>query len=225
MEVVEVRRLDFGTPGAMSLGMHGPTGGDTVFSVAESGAKPEATYQDVLDAPDNVVAELIGGRLYTQARPRVRHGAFASRLLGVLVSEVEDGLGVSGGWRIIGEPELRLGEDVLVPDLAAWTVDRFPADADDLVGIEVAPDWLCEVLSPSSARKDRMLKLPRYGEAGVRWAWLADPGERMVEVYRRDDDHWSLFTTVGEQGALRLPPFDDVDLPLAKLWSPGQTRS
>jgi Uma2 family endonuclease len=155
------------------------------------GAPKRATYQDVLDAPENVVAELIGGVLHTHARPRRRHAAFATGLGALLYAEYQERLGRRGGWVVVFEPELHLADDVLVPDVAAWRLERYDTDHDhDATGHTVAPDWVCEVLSPSTARIDRVVKLPIYARAGVSWAWLADPIQRTLEVYRRAAPLW-----------------------------------
>lgn len=190
--------------------------GATVDRVGDS-AKP-ATYQDVLDAPENVVAELIDGVLYTQARPRKRHARFASRLGVFLGAELEDGLGRAGGWIFLDEPELHLGQDIVVPDIGGWRVERYPFEDPDEVGITVPPDWICEVLSPSTMRKDRALKLPLYARAGVQWAWLADPGERTLEVYRRAEPLWQLVATHAEETAAVCAPFEGLELPFERLW-------
>lgn len=177
-----------------------------------------ATYQDVLDAPESVVAELIAGQLYVQSRPRVRHGLAQVALGTVLGAEFQDGLGRQGGWRLLPEPELHIDDDVLVPDLAGWRIERFPRDHGDAVGVKVAPDWVCEILSPSTMRKDRMLKIPRYAKAGVSWAWVVDPEAELLEVFRRDGEHWVLVATAGDEAELTLPPFETLDLPLARIW-------
>ncbi len=127
-------------------------------------ARP-ATYQDVLDAPEHLVAELIAGVLRTQPRPALPHATAASVLGMDLGGPFQRGRGGPGGWWILDEPELHLGEDVLVPDLAGWRRERVPT-APKGAYQELAPDWVCEVLSPSTLQLDRMLKLPRYARAG-----------------------------------------------------------
>jgi Uma2 family endonuclease len=184
-----------------------------------SGAPKRATYQDVLDAPEHVVAELIDGVLYTQARPRRRHSTVATGLGALLYGEYQDGLGRRGGWIFLDEPELHLGDDVLVPDVAAWRTERYDHDHDpDTIGHTVPPDWVCEVLSPSTARLDRGVKLPLYARAGMTWAWLADPAQRTLEVYRRAEPLWQLVATHAQPGPVALPPFDGFKLPLDALW-------
>ena len=181
---------------------------------------PVATYQDVLDAPENMVAELIDGELFLQPRPAQPHTEAASVLGGLLVAAFRLGVTGPGGWRIQYEPELHLGPQVLVPDLAGWRI----ADADvDLHAayVECPPVFVCEVLSPSTRRLDRHRKLPIYARFGVAWAWLLDPIECTLEVFERRDDGWRPVAAHEGSGTVRVPPFDAIDLPLAELWPSG----
>ena len=114
-----------------------------------------ADYQDVLNAPAHLVAEVIDGALHTQPRPAPRH-AWASSGLGARINPPFNyGDGGPGGWWIVDEPELHLGEDILVPDLAGWRRERMP-DYPDTAWFAIAPDWVCEVLSPERARSTCM---------------------------------------------------------------------
>jgi Uma2 family endonuclease len=178
-----------------------------------------ATYQDVLDAPEGVVAEVIDGVLHTQPRPRVRHAIAASRLGAALLGEFGSRDAESDGWVILDEPELHLGADVVVPDLAGWRRERFPDDL-DAAFISVVPDWACEVLSPSTASKDRTLKLPLYAQAGVSSVWLLDPGPRTLEVLVLDGDTWRLAGTYGADARVTASPFGTFELELGRLWTP-----
>lgn len=176
-----------------------------------------ATDQDVLDAPEHHVAEVINGTLYTQPRPVGPH-AYAASVLGMDIGgPFHRGRGGPGGWLIIHAPELHFGEQILVPDLAGWRRERmeqYPAAA----YVELAPDWACEVLSPSTALKDRTLKLPIYAHEGVRHVWLVNPLERSIEVFRLDGEGYRLATVVGGQTNARIEPFDAVELELSALW-------
>ena len=107
-----------------------------------------ATYQDVLDAPAHLVAEIVDGTLYTHPRPAPPHALASSSLQGDLSSAFQFGRGGPGGWWIIFEPELHLGEDIVVPDLAGWHRERMP-ELPDTAYFALAPDWVCEVLSAS----------------------------------------------------------------------------
>lgn len=183
-------------------------------------AKRRATYQDVLDAPENVVAEVIDGELHTQPRPRMRHAIAASRLGAVLEVALDRGDRDPDGWVLVDEPELHLGAepDIVVPDIAGWRRRRFIAEEPDPAFMVVAPDWLCEILSPSTAVKDRTLKLPLYAREGVRWVWLLDPQTRVLECYALDGENWRLLGTFAEEALVRAPPFEEVEISMGRLW-------
>jgi Uma2 family endonuclease len=182
-------------------------------------AKPPATYEDLLKVPDNLVAEIIEGELYTSPRPASPHARASSILGGRLISSFDDGGGNGpGGWWILDEPELHLGPDVLVTDIAGWRRERMPV-LPDTPSFELPPDWVCEVISPSTGRLDRMLKLPSYARAGVAYAWLVDPLQRFIDAFRLVNGQWALLGTYGDDIA-RIEPFDAVEIPLATLWMP-----
>ena len=85
---------------------------------------------------------------------------------------------------------------------------------------ELAPDWVCEILSPGTARVDRALKMPLYADAGVPHLWLVDPDARMLEVYRlQEDAHWLLLATLKDDDTVSQPPFHWITFPLASLWA------
>jgi Uma2 family endonuclease len=182
-------------------------------------AKRTATYEDLLQVPEHLVAELIDGELYTSPRPASRHaraaGAIYSRL-SRLFDEGDDG---PGGWWIVFEPELHLGGDALVPDVAGWRRERVP-EFPDVVVWTIAPDWVCEVLSPGTAKLDRLLKLPKYAREGVEYAWIAEPMTRTIEVHQLIDGRMELVAVHTGDGAERIAPFDAVEIPLDRLWLP-----
>ena len=176
-----------------------------------------ATYQDVLDAPANMVAELVRGALHLHPRPASRH-AHAGSTLGVeLGNPFHQGEGGPGGWWIIDEPELHLGEDVLVPDLAGWRRERMP-EFPDAPWFELAPDWVCEVLSPGTRRLDLTAKRDIYGGAGVGHLWFVDPLARTLEAFELRGGAWVLVAALRNDDEVRVPPFDAVGFPLAALW-------
>ncbi len=181
-------------------------------------ARKLATYDDLLAVPDRFVAEIIAGELRAQPRPGPRHACASSVLGGDLGGAFQRGRGGPGGWWILDEPELHLaGGDILVPDLAGWRVTRMP-DLPETAYFGVAPDWVCEVLSPSTEADDRADKLPIYARAGVAHAWLVDPILKTLEVLRREGDRWTLFGTYKGDAAVRAEPFDAVPLELGALW-------
>jgi Uma2 family endonuclease len=182
-------------------------------------ARKRATYDDVLAAPENMVAELIDGELHLQPRPAKPHAAAATALGEELGPPFKRGRGGPGGWILLYEPELHLGTDVLVPDLAGWRRERMPALVDDEAYFSLAPDWVCEVLSPKTARTDRTAKLPIYAREGVQHAWLVDPLLRTLEVLRVEDGRWSILATRRDEAKVRSEPFDAFELELGVLWA------
>ncbi|MDO9016770.1 MAG: Uma2 family endonuclease [Deltaproteobacteria bacterium] len=175
------------------------------------------------NAPGHLVAEIIAGELSLMPRPRPRHAHGATRLNGRLAGFSDPREGDPGGWLILVEPELWLGPgpDVVVPDLAGWRRERIGEGFLDPErnGLTLAPDWVCEVLSPSTARVDRKQKLPIFHREGVGHAWLLDPALRTIEVYRRHELGWLLVATCAGDDVVRAEPFDAVELSLAGLWT------
>lgn len=180
-------------------------------------AKRCATYEDLLAVPAHLVAEIIHGVLVTQPRPATKH-ARASSVLGVeLGGPFDRGRGGPGGWILLDEPELHLHGDILVPDLAGWRRERMP-ELPDAAAFELAPDWVCEVLSPSTAATDRAEKIPIYARERVANVWLVDPIARTLEALRLDGARWILLGTWRDDAKVRVEPFDAVELELSGLW-------
>lgn len=176
-----------------------------------------ATYEDLLKVPDHLVGELIDGELYTTPRPALRHSNVTSSLGADLHVWFQRGRGGPGGWWILDEPQLRLAEESLVPDIAGWRRERLPV-LPDTATIDIAPDWICEVQSPSTARFDRVKKLPVYAEHGVQHAWLIDPPARTLEVLRLENGRWVVAGNYGGDDVVRAEPFEAVEIELAALW-------
>ena len=180
-------------------------------------AKRRATYEDLALLPEHVVGEIIGGVLVTQPRPAARH-TLAASVLGIeLGAPFHRGKGGPGGWVLLDEPELHLGADVLVPDLASWRRERMP-EVPDTAAFDLAPDWICEVLSPSTAATDRVEKLPIYVREHVGHVWLVDPIARTLEVCRREGERWLLLGTWRDDARVRVEPFVEFELELGGLW-------
>lgn len=177
-----------------------------------------ASYQDILDAPEHLVAEILAGVLYTQPRPGPRHARAAGRLLGEINAPFDRGRGGPGGWIILIEPELHLGADVIVPDVAGWRRARLP-NLPDAAWFDLVPDWACEVLSPSTARLDRQLKMRRYAAHGLANLWLVDPIAQTLESYRLEGGRWVLLATHGGDDTAAIEPFEAVPLALSELWA------
>lgn len=186
-----------------------------------SPAHRPATYADLLKVPDNLVAEIIDGELHTSPRPAPRHAVSASVLGGDLNPPFQQGRGGPGGWWILDEPELHLGPDILVPDLAGWRRARMRRVREEAY-FTLAPDWICEVLSPSTYRLDRVKKLRIYARERVGHAWLVHPGERTLEVLRLESGRWVIVGTFGGDAVVRAEPFEEVAIDLLPLW--GESR-
>jgi Uma2 family endonuclease len=178
-----------------------------------------ATYEDLLKVPENLVAELIGGELYTWPRPGSAHANASSVLGAELNSAFQRGRGGPGGWWIIDEPEIHLGPDAMVPDIAGWRRERMP-EYPNTSGCDVPPDWLCEIQSPRTARHDRVVKLPIYAHHGVAYVWLIDPQSKTLEILRLDGDRWLVAGNFGGEDVVRAEPFEEIELPLVALWLP-----
>ncbi len=183
--------------------------------------KRGATYEDLERVPDTMVAEIVDGELFASPRPRPRHAVAASALGGDLNPPFQQGRGGPGGWWILGEPELHFGEDVLVPDLAGWTRQRMPSLPQEAF-FALAPDWVCEVISPHNERHDRARKMPVYAREGVHHAWLVDPLARSLEVLRLEGGRWNLLATYRGNEVVRAEPFQAVEVDLLGLW--GESR-
>lgn len=177
----------------------------------------KATYDDLLKLPENVVGEIIAGELIVSPRPAIKYARAASVLGATLFGGFDGGTTGPGGLVFLGQPETRLGEHVIVPDIAGWKRERFtpPAKA---AFIEITPDWILEVLSPSTGRTDRMLKMPRYAEFGVSHLWLVDPILKTLEVFKLENKGWRLLAVHGENEIVRAEPFEAMEITLATLW-------
>ena len=195
---------------------------DPSFRCATLSPEVIAAYRD---APSHLVAEIVNGALSLMPRPRPGHATTSTALGGELWAPFQRGRGGPGGWIILDEPELRLGPlpDVLVPDLAAWRRERVPAEVfapGAPVGITIAPDWVCEVLSPSTEAFDRAEKMPIYAREGVCHAWLVDPELRTLEVFELAHSRWTVAAVYRGSAVVRATPFDAIEIDLTALWEP-----
>jgi Uma2 family endonuclease len=179
--------------------------------------KTGATYDDLIAVPETLVAEMFDGELYATPRPAFPHARAAS-VLGIEIGGPFDrGRNGPGGWWIFDEPELHFGADVLVPDIAGWRRTRLPA-VPPVAHLSLAPDWICEVLSPSTETIDRVKKLRIYAREGVAYAWLVNPVLRTLEVLSLESHRWTLVATYEDDAKVRAEPFDAIDLELGALW-------
>ncbi|MCY1077043.1 Uma2 family endonuclease [Archangium lansingense] len=184
------------------------------------GRRP-ATYADLEALPEHLLGQIIAGELYASPRPAAPHTVAASRLGGELIGPFDRGRGGPGGWILLYEPELHLGDDVLVPDFCGWRRDRMPSPP-RTAAFTLAPDWVCEVLSPSTRALDRAVKLPVYAREGVRHVWFVDPEARTLEVLRLEGARYSLLVTHSGLVHVRAEPFAAIELELPFLWGEEQ---
>jgi len=184
--------------------------------------KRRATYEDLMQVPDHKVAEIIDGELVVSPRPASPH-AYAASMMGMEIGPpFHRGLGDPagpGGWWITLEPELHLGDDVLVPNWAGWRRDRMPVFP--IVPIFTqAPDWVCEVISPSTGRIDRSRKMRIYAREGIGHLWFVDPLEQTLEIYRQDAGRWIVAAVFAGDEVVRAEPFEAIEIGLARWWPP-----
>ena len=183
-------------------------------------AKRIATYEDLNSIPENTIGEIINGELIVSPRPSRKH-TYAALALGTdLAAPYQFGRGGGpGGWIIIVEPEIGLGEHIMVPDLAGWRKERFPVE-EDHNWISAVPDWICEILSPQTASLDKAEKMPLYARYGVAYAWIIDPiMMKTLDVYRLESGGWwRLLESYGGNDKMRAEPFQDVEINLGDLW-------
>ncbi|NJN46506.1 MAG: Uma2 family endonuclease [Candidatus Competibacteraceae bacterium] len=185
----------------------------------QTAALQQSLYESLMRLPENVVGEIIAGQLHTQPRPAGPHALASSVLNADIGSAFHRGRGGPGGWWILIEPEVHFVRDteVLVPDLAGWRRERMlhiPKDQ----RFEVVPDWVCEILSPSTAKKDRILKMPTYARYGVPYLWLVDPLARTLEAFALEQGRWTVIGLYADEIEAAIPPFQEISLPLGELW-------
>ncbi len=180
-------------------------------------AKRAASYSDILALPAEVVGEIVDGELVVSPRPAPQHSAASSALGATLGPPFQFGDGGPGGWWILDEPEVHLMEDVVVPDLAGWRRERMPSLPTEAF-FTLRPDWLCEVLSPSTSRLDKTRKLPSYARAGVPHVWLIDPSAQTLDVYRLELGRWVVVASHGGDERINAEPFEAVTMDLGRLW-------
>lgn len=201
---------------SVNTGRPRPTGRHVAMSQP---APIPSLYDDLEALPARLTGELINGQLHTQPRPAPRHALAGSSLQVEIGGRYGRGNGGPGGWWIIIEPEIHFVRktEVLVPDLAGWRRERLPTPADDQ-RFEVVPDWICEILSPATASKDREIKMPVYAAYGVAYAWLVDPAARSLEAYHLADNRWALDASYTGDQIVEAVPFEAATFRVAALW-------
>ena len=179
--------------------------------------KKDATYGDLLRLPENVTGQIIDGDLYVMPRPAPRHVVAEGALHFLLAGPLQFGSGGGpGGWWILPEPEVHMGSHVVVPDLAGWRKSRLTPPTQGQ--FTLAPDWVCEILSPSTQAFDHKKKRRVYAEQKVPHLWFVDPLGRTIDVLRLAGDLYSIVDTFGGDDKARIEPFDVIELDLSLLW-------
>ena len=182
-------------------------------------AKKAATYEDLYKIPENMTGEIIDGELVVSPRPSPEHSNAVSSLGGEIIPPYRFGRRGPGGWIILFEPEIRFSEkDLVVPDLAGWRKERFPGWPREN-WFSDAPDWVCEILSPSTARNDRIVKMATYAQHEVQHLWLIDPRDKTLEVFRLLSGQWVRLGGFAENDKVKAEPFREVEIELGSLWT------
>ncbi|HEX8705936.1 MAG TPA: Uma2 family endonuclease [Myxococcaceae bacterium] len=186
--------------------------------MSEQPSRRKATYEDLEGVPSNCVGEIVVGELYVSPRSGATQARAVFRLCGALSPFDQNSQGQGpGGWVLLFEPELHLSGDALIPDLAGWRRERMP-ELPDTAALELAPNWVCEVLSPSTEALDRAKKMGSYAREGVKHLWLADPRPQLLEVYRLEQGRWSLIGSHLGNVTVQAEPFEELALELGPLW-------
>ena len=180
-------------------------------------ARRVATYADLQAVPAHLVAEIVEGELYTQSRPAMPHAYTCIELAGWARGHFKHGAPGSGWW-IVCEPEIHFGKNVCVPDIAGWRKERMPRFPKSAY-VTLAPDWICEIISPSTQGFDRIKKMSVYAQAGVKYVWLVDPLEHILEAYALNDGIWSRFAGHADNECVRVAPFEREELDMSELWA------
>ncbi len=180
-------------------------------------AKKTATYDDLHNIPENSVGQLIDGELFVTPRPSRKHIYTASTLDMRIGTPFQFGEGGPGGWVILVEPEIALGDNILVPDLAGWKKEHFPV-SEETNWISVVPAWVCEILSPGTIRTDKARKMPLYAQHGISHLWIIDPIARTLDVFQLESGRWIVMGTFLEDDKVRAEPFHEIEIDLGNLW-------
>ncbi len=181
-------------------------------------AKKNRTYEDLHAIPENMLGEIINGKLVVTPRPGRKHGYVATTLIEQVGPAYHGGRGGPGGWIFIVEPEIILGKHIMVPDVAGWKSGRFPRE-EETNPISAVPDWVCEILSsPKGELCDRSEKMPIYARYGIPHAWLINPTIQSLEAYRLEHGRWSTLGVFGERQRAPIEPFAEIELDLGEFW-------
>lgn len=183
-----------------------------------------ATYADLEALPEDCRFEVLEGEIVASPSPLPRHSAAqraAGRFLGGPFHD-DDGRGGPGGWWIFIEVDVALGpHDIVRPDLSGWRRERLPRPG-QVRPLDVPPDWVCEVLSPSIAGRDRITKRRLYAQAGIPYYWLIDPELRALEALALRDGAWVELGVYDDTATPRIAPFEAIELEVGRLFLPKE---
>lgn len=189
--------------------------------MAPSAARRMPTHADLADLDPAGAYEILGGEIVEKAAPSGEHGdaqAGLNELVRPPFHRRPGGEGGPGGWWILTEVEVELGlHDLVRPDLVGWRRERLPERPTGSPQ-RLSPDWVCEILSPSTARRDLGEKARLYHRHQVPWYWTVDPVAGFVQVLRHTPEGYLVEVVAGPGEPARLPPFDAVALDLGRLF-------
>jgi Uma2 family endonuclease len=171
--------------------------------------------------------EVVGGEIVRKAMPVIRHSIIQARIVVALAGFHGQGSGGQspGGWWIGTEPTIELAtHEVYQPDVAGWRLERVPEL--DEYPIRLVPDWVCEILSPSTADRDLGHKLRGYHRAHVGHYWIVEPVAQILTVYRWQEAGYTTALTARAGELVRAEPFDALEIALAAIFDipPGGGR-
>ncbi|HEX4382293.1 MAG TPA: Uma2 family endonuclease [Myxococcales bacterium] len=175
--------------------------------------KHGATYDDLLRAPADKIAEILDGKLVLTPIPPLE----CSYVTGCIIGDLGPLHSRELGWRFILRVEFHLRDDIVVPDLAGWRRTRMPQSPKGAF-CTVAPDWVCEVISPATAACDRTVKMEIYKREQVGHVWLIDPALRIIESYRLREGQWIRAQAAHGNLSVHLEPFAEIELDLSSWW-------
>lgn len=183
-------------------------------------ARKAPTLADLDALPPGIKGEIIEGVLYTMTKPRSRHQFSAANIVADLLNPFHRARNGPGGWWILGEPGIELpNTPEIAPDVAGWRRERMPELPTG--PLTVVPDWVCEVLSPSTRRHNLLVKKPYYARVGVPYHWIVDSEGRTVTAYRLEGGRWVELGTWGDETEARIEPFAEIPLDVSGWWPPG----
>jgi Uma2 family endonuclease len=184
-------------------------------------ARRLATWEDLLATPDDGrTYEVLSGEIEGVPRPLPRHGRSQAQLCARLSGPFDPGDERPGSWWLIIEPDVRLSpHDIVSPDLAGWRRERLPVFPETRP-IDLAPDWVCEVVCPSDGGRDRVRKADLYLRSNVAFYWILDPAERTLEAFAAREGAWLRPGAWSDGDSPRIPPFESIEIDVGGLFPP-----